>query len=81
MNNNVNRNTKVIIWKIFDWMDNSVNHKFVDEFFCLEIFEKNPKVDNFMYEIWKNTSFKFCQWVNIKLVEMLDLEDYVYPKK
>jgi hypothetical protein len=48
---------KRIIQSVLMWIDNNINHKFIDKFFDLF-----PDSD-FAHWLWRHTSRAFCCWV------------------
>ena len=68
-----NRQTKIKVWHVFHWIDNKINHGILEEIFDWKIFD-----NKFGYTLWKLMVNNFCQFVNIYLVDVWFLEDYVY---
>jgi hypothetical protein len=66
---------KRFIWNVLNWLDNSINHTIIDWFFDLFDTEDKDGADSFSFIIWHNTSYKFCNWVNIYLFEKWFPED------
>jgi hypothetical protein len=60
---------KKFIWNILNWIDTNINHTIIDWLFDLFYGENKDGSDTLGYLLWKNTSYKFCCWVNIDLSE------------
>ena len=61
------------LWRVLVWIDNNINHTIVDWLFDL-FPDDDGKWDEFSYQLWKNTSRKFCIWV------ICDFGEKIYDK-
>lgn len=60
-------------WKVLVWIDNNINHTIIDWFFDI-LPDTNEWFVEFSYQVWKNTSRKFCNWV------IVDFGEKIYAK-
>ena len=57
---------KKITLEILIWIDNNINHKFIDKLFDKFISKDYDKF-NLVYWIWVNTSRRYCNFVFVTL--------------
>lgn len=54
---------KLFVWNILDWIDNNINHRYLDKLTNIIPVEDENGNDTLFYIIWHSTSGRYCQWV------------------
>ena len=58
---------KYKLWKLLNWIDVNINHKFFDKFLNWLFIHSESE---FIWKIWKVTVRRYCNFVNITLDDL-----------
>lgn len=66
---------KRFIINTLEWIDDNINHKYLDSFFEKFPMEYPDGSDTIYYKLWENTVYKFCS-LTVSLSEKWFPEDW-----